>query len=102
MTWRPLTPRTHLALGRSHSFAGQKARLLHPSGELSFVELVVLMDVEEPVGWVEPLRNPSPWPQGKVMGFARAQPILRPVISIDRHILLGEIAGEHPVAALAE
>ena len=31
---------------RSHSFAGQKARLLHPSGELSFVELVVLMDVE--------------------------------------------------------
>ena len=31
---------------RSHSFAGQKARLLHPSGELSFVELVVLVDVE--------------------------------------------------------
>src|SRR5438105_2728846 len=27
---------------RSHSFAGQKAGLLHPSGELSFVELVVL------------------------------------------------------------
>src|SRR5436190_485779 len=35
-------PRT----GRSHSFAGQLAGLLHPSGELSFVELVVLMDVE--------------------------------------------------------
>src|SRR3979411_2739688 len=32
--------------GRSHSFAGQKAGLLHPSGELSFVELVVLMDIE--------------------------------------------------------
>src|SRR5882724_4449435 len=42
----PFTPRTHLALGRSHSFAGQKARLLHPGGELSFVELVVLVDVE--------------------------------------------------------
>src|SRR5437870_8545359 len=35
-------PRT----GRSHSFAGQLAGLLHPSGELSFVELVVLVDVE--------------------------------------------------------
>ena len=35
-------PRT----GRSHSFAGQLAGLLHPSGELSFVELVVFMDVE--------------------------------------------------------
>jgi hypothetical protein len=35
-------PRT----GRLHSFAGQLAGLLHPSGELSFVELVVLMDVE--------------------------------------------------------
>src|SRR5205807_4295967 len=45
MTWRPLTPRTHLA-GRSHSFAGQLAGLLHPSGELSFVDLVVLVDVE--------------------------------------------------------
>ena len=32
--------------GRSHSFAGQLAGLLHPIGELSFVELVVLMDVE--------------------------------------------------------
>src|SRR3979409_155614 len=38
--WR--NPRT----ARSHSFAGQAARLLHPGGELSFVELVVLMDVE--------------------------------------------------------
>ena len=38
-----LTKRTD---GRSHSFAGQLAGLLHPSGELSFVELVVLMDVE--------------------------------------------------------
>jgi len=35
-------PRT----GRSHAFAGQLAGLLHPSGEPSFVELVVLMDVE--------------------------------------------------------
>src|ERR1700722_13491123 len=35
-------PRT----GRSHSFAGQLAGLLHPSGELSFVDLVALMDVE--------------------------------------------------------
>src|SRR5260370_34333593 len=35
-------PRT----GRSHSFAGQLADLLHPSGEPSFVELVVLVDVE--------------------------------------------------------
>src|SRR5712691_4031282 len=32
--------------GHSHSFAGQLAGLLHPGGELSFVELVVLMDVE--------------------------------------------------------
>src|SRR6266852_8814410 len=46
MTWRSLTPRTHLATSRSHSFAGQLAGLLHPSDELSFVELVVLMDVE--------------------------------------------------------
>src|SRR5438105_14962293 len=35
-------PRT----GRSQSFAGQLAGLLHPSGELSFVEGVVLVDVE--------------------------------------------------------
>src|SRR3984957_17164426 len=35
-------PRT----GRSQSFAGQLVGLLHPSGELSFVELVVLVDVE--------------------------------------------------------
>ena len=34
-------PRT----GRLHSFAGQLADLFHPSGELSFVELVVLVDV---------------------------------------------------------
>src|SRR5207237_8020042 len=32
--------------GRSHSFAGQLAGLLHPSGEWSFVELFVLVDVE--------------------------------------------------------
>src|SRR5262249_24884669 len=38
--------RSHLAPGRSHSFAGQLARLHHPIGELSFVELVVLVDVE--------------------------------------------------------
>ena len=31
---------------RSQSFAGQLAGLLHPSGELSFVELLVLVDVE--------------------------------------------------------
>src|SRR5687768_6064091 len=30
---------------RSHSFAGQLAGLLHPSGELSFVDPVVLVDV---------------------------------------------------------
>src|SRR5439155_18516181 len=35
-----------LQASRSHSFAGQLAGLPHPSGELSFVELVVLMDVE--------------------------------------------------------
>src|SRR5436309_5010518 len=33
-------------MGRSHPLAGQLAGLLHPSGELRFVELVVLMDVE--------------------------------------------------------
>src|SRR5436305_1062258 len=38
----PLAPRT----GRSHSFAGQLAGLLHPGGDLRFVERVVLMDVE--------------------------------------------------------
>src|SRR5262249_53838242 len=32
--------------GRSHVFAGQLAGLLHPIGELSFVEAVVLVDVE--------------------------------------------------------
>src|SRR5205823_5803540 len=46
ITWRPLTPPTHLATFPSHSLAGQLAGLLHPSGELSFVELVVLVDVE--------------------------------------------------------
>ena len=35
-------PRT----SRSHSFAGQLAGLLHPGGELRFVELIVLVDVE--------------------------------------------------------
>jgi hypothetical protein len=40
------SPRHAPHTGRSHSFAGQLAGLLHPSGELSFVELVVLMDVE--------------------------------------------------------
>src|SRR5437870_9883117 len=35
-----------VSTGRSHSFAGQLAGLLHPSGELSFVERVVLVDVE--------------------------------------------------------
>src|SRR5262249_11639847 len=34
------------ASARSHSFAGQLARLVHPGGELRFVEPVVLMDVE--------------------------------------------------------
>jgi hypothetical protein len=37
MAW--LTPHTLLATLRSHAFDGQKARLLHPSGELSFAEL---------------------------------------------------------------
>jgi len=37
---------SHESRRRSHSFAGQFAGLLHPSGELSFVELVVLVDVE--------------------------------------------------------
>jgi hypothetical protein len=32
--------------GRSHSFGRQLADLLHPSGELSLVELIVLVDVE--------------------------------------------------------
>ena len=31
---------------RSHLFAGQLAGLLHPCGELSFIELVLLVDVE--------------------------------------------------------
>ena len=35
-----------LRTGRSQSLAGQLAGLLHPSGKLSFVELVVLIDVE--------------------------------------------------------
>ncbi len=46
MTWRPLTPCTRLPTSRSHAFAGQLAGLLHPGRELSFVELVVLVDVE--------------------------------------------------------
>src|SRR5262245_4140791 len=33
-------------IGRSHSFAGYLAGLLHPFGELSFVELVVLVDIQ--------------------------------------------------------
>jgi hypothetical protein len=37
---------THLAPNRSQSFAGQLAGLVHPGGELSFVERVVLMDAE--------------------------------------------------------
>src|SRR5207249_375705 len=42
LSWKHLLP----ARSRSHAFAGQFAGLLHPSGELSFVELVVLVDVE--------------------------------------------------------
>ena len=42
---QPSCSRQH-GTGRSHSFAGQLAGLLHPSGELSFVERVVLVDVE--------------------------------------------------------
>jgi hypothetical protein len=34
-----LGPRTHRATSRSHAFAEQLAGLLHPSGELGFVEL---------------------------------------------------------------
>src|SRR5438874_626558 len=37
---------THVAPAANHSFAAQLAGLLHPSGELSFVELVVLVVVE--------------------------------------------------------
>ena len=51
-TWRPLTPLMNLATRRSHASAGQIGRLLHPSCELSFVELVVLMDVEVSVSWL--------------------------------------------------
>src|SRR5262245_20966208 len=32
--------------GRSHLFSGQSARLLHPSGELRFVNLIVLVNIE--------------------------------------------------------
>ena len=35
-----------MATYRSHAYAGQLARLPHPGSELSFVELVVLADVE--------------------------------------------------------
>ena len=35
-----------LRTGRSQSFAGQLAGLLHPTNELSFVELLILADVE--------------------------------------------------------
>ena len=42
-----LLPAPRLAvMRRSHSFAGHLAGLLHPSGALSFIELVVRMDVE--------------------------------------------------------
>jgi hypothetical protein len=41
VTLHQLTPRTH----HLHSFAGQLVRLLHPGGELRFVEFV-LVDVE--------------------------------------------------------
>jgi hypothetical protein len=37
--------------GRSHSFAGQLAGLLHQTGELSFVELVGFPHVEARWGW---------------------------------------------------
>ena len=46
MTGRPLMPRRCLATSRSHVFAGQLAGLLHPGGELRFVVLLVLVDVE--------------------------------------------------------
>src|SRR5207237_9613460 len=46
MTWRPTPRHARTSTGRSHSFAGQLAGLLHPSGELSVIELVVLVDVE--------------------------------------------------------
>src|SRR5262249_13469006 len=43
----PTHPDPHAPrIGRSWSFAGQLAGLLHPGGELRFVELVVLADVE--------------------------------------------------------
>src|SRR4051812_18076368 len=37
---------THLVTSNSHPFAGQLAGLLHPGGELSFVDLLVFVDVE--------------------------------------------------------
>jgi hypothetical protein len=41
------TPRlTVFTRGRSHSYTGQLAGLLYPSDELSFIESVVLVDVE--------------------------------------------------------
>jgi hypothetical protein len=46
MTWRPLTPRMHLAPAAHICSPGNWLACFHPSGELSFVELVVLMDVE--------------------------------------------------------
>jgi hypothetical protein len=39
-------PLFSIAPSPSHPLAGQKARLLHPGGELRFVEPVVLADVE--------------------------------------------------------
>src|SRR5829696_2206727 len=35
-----------VAVAGSHPLAGQLARLFHPVGELSLLELIVLMDVE--------------------------------------------------------
>src|SRR5436305_674453 len=41
-----LSPSSGLLSLRLHSFAGQLAGLLHPCGELGFVKLVVLANVE--------------------------------------------------------
>src|SRR5438874_82512 len=48
-----------------------------------------------PVSLAKPITHAA---DNKMMGFARAQPILRPIIPVDRHILLGQITRQHPVA----
>src|SRR5262245_30490930 len=56
------------------------------------------VQTKQPVGWVELVRNPSLRLQ-QMMGFARAQPILRaPIQSLDRpRQTLGEPSAENPL-----